>query len=127
MTELVRQRGAGDCGVAAVATLAGVSYETALGAVLPGRSTFHLRGTTTRQLAEGLRRLGYAAGTPLRRNLGVAPVVAIYKQRLPNTRNWHWVVYDRSKRKLYDPSRGYFRGSPADFDLVAWLRAESVA
>jgi hypothetical protein len=92
----VPQRGKNDCGVACVAILAGCSYDKALAAF--GPISLVKNGTTTRQVAAALRRLGLDAEDRLRpmpRDWG--PLFAgrtLVKVELypTSTRRWHWSV-----------------------------------
>lgn len=76
-----------NCGVIAVAVIAGVPVDVAAKHI--GKNG----ATTTKQLAEGLRKLGYQCPDRLQRI--PRPQLAIAKMVDPNRKSgWHWVVVD---------------------------------
>lgn len=118
---LIRQRRANDCGVAVVAMVCGVSYARALAAF-----SFHVQyrmralksGTTTRDVAEAIERLGWRCDRrcrPIRkRDLWQKNITgrAILAVRFPEQgrTEWHWIAYDaqgegdRRDSRYHDPS-----------------------
>lgn len=106
-----------DCGVACVAMLASVSYDTALGVFRfrPRQS----RRTTSRQIIDAMRALGFDAVEPhpqggwsvrdrlLPLNNREPPLNAIIKETpfgFNAGRRFHWCVYDRASGDIWDPA-----------------------
>lgn len=82
-----------NCGIIAVAVIAGVSLEVAQNAV--GKRG----GTSTKDLAKGLRSLGFDCPDKCQRS--PRPQLGIGHLKDPNRRSgWHWVVVDGDK--IYD-------------------------
>ena len=95
-----------NCGQIAVAVLAGVSLEESIKAVGKKGST------TTKQLAKGLRALGYQCPDRCKRvTLFTPPIsLAIGQLRCPKrSSGWHWVVLDGDK--IYDGIHGKPNGT----------------
>lgn len=113
---LIRQKRGNDCGVAAVAMTASVSYEKALAAFDPEvqrRMTTLRAGTVSSELREALRRLGCDCDGRLRalrkRDLMAVEGRAIVAVRYPGAKkseNWHWMAYcsNEGDPKILDPA-----------------------
>lgn len=104
-----------NCGVIAVAVIAGVSVSVA---------AFHIGkngATTTKQLAKGLRALGYQC--PDRCRKMPRPPLGIAQMRHPKRKSgWHWVVVDGDK--IYDGIDGNPDGTvnwPSDWKMTSFL------
>lgn len=100
----VKQRGGSDCGVGAVATLAGVSYEEAFDALYPdGR----MRVTSSGKLIAALEKFGRPAAakrmTAIDRTLVSLPNDALLKVKVSGSTSIHWVVWDKRRRTKLDP------------------------
>lgn len=78
-----------NCGAIAVAVIAGVSVEDAVKAI--GKNGL----TSTKQLAKGLKALGYECPDKLQRTS--RPLLGIARLRYPNESRSHWVVVDGDK------------------------------
>lgn len=78
-----------NCGVVAVAVLTETSVALAAEAI--GKDG----ATTTKQLAKGLRKLGW--NCPTRLKVMPRPPLAIAKLKDPKRSGWHWVVVDGDK------------------------------
>lgn len=109
----VRQRGRKDCGVAALAMLCNVTYEEAEAAIPNYKKG---RGTRTRQLIAGAKRLNYHTDQtrlrPLRLDhiggwTGIETNTLVKIPHPTQKGDWHWVVW--RKCKVYDPARGVFK------------------
>lgn len=129
-----------DCGIAALATLAGVGYERAAAALFFAgypRQAAGERGTTTRMLAEAATFLGLAArgarlrvlrprlredGYPLDNPTTRVPRRSLVKDPRENGQ-WHWVVRTAAGR-FWDPERGYLEPLPASFAPTSYLEFE---
>lgn len=115
----VKQKARNDCGVAALAMLCNVSYETAYRAI-PWRKKGILDGIDTKMIRTGAAKLGYTGlGTEkhqLKRITGCSwakkrswhtiPENSLVKIPAPHD-GWHWVVW--RKGKIHDPARGTFK------------------
>ncbi len=112
----IQQRTKKDCGVACVAMLAGVPYETA-------RAAFGFkRGivpTSAADCIRALRKLGVAVDRFL--PLGPDPVESLTVPALLKTnkrrKKWHWTVYDPSARHVIDP----YDQSASGHSVLAYL------
>jgi hypothetical protein len=94
-TWIPQQSGKKNCGVIAVAVLTGVPVTVA--AVHIGKNG----ATTTKQLAKGLRALGYQCPNRLVKFKLPLPPMAIAKMVSPSRKSgWHWVAI--SEGKIYD-------------------------
>lgn len=116
---MVKQRGNHDCGVACVAMVAGVSYETALSVLLVHAPLLQEKGTSTEAMVAGLVRLGVPARPRLRR-IHERGVVSAFPTVLKTVPNYllrdeddripsHWVVMDGIQGGaptplIYDPA-----------------------
>lgn len=101
----VKQRGGSDCGVGAVASLAGVAYEEAFDAVYPDGK---MRITSSGKLIVALERFGRPAAakrmTAIGRNtLASLPNDALLKVKVSGSTSIHWVVWDKRRKKKLDP------------------------
>lgn len=114
---LIRQRLYNDCGVAAIAMVAGVSYEKALAALPPDiRKRFDptrrfKTGLSTREVANALEVLGHKSDRRLRplrkQQLFDIRGRAILCVRFPGSKktdNWHWVAWCGDEMKMLDPA-----------------------
>ena len=100
-----------NCGPIAVAVIAGVTLEESIKAI--GKTG----STTTKQLAEGLRKLGY--NCPNRCRQMPKPPLAIAQVKSPTRKSgWHWVVIDGDK--IYDGINGKPDGT------VRWASGERI-
>jgi hypothetical protein len=94
-----------NCGIIAVAVVAGVSVEEAAKAIGKNGTT------TTKQIAKGLRAFGYECGDrckPFKKS--PFPKLAIAQMKSPDRRSgWHWVVIDNGL--IYDGLFGNKDGS----------------
>ena len=104
---LIKQKDATGCGIAAVAMVAGVSYEAAKDAVYPNRSarrrTF---ATDTVHLRDALRSLGIpVADRCIRVTKGTSqlPQTALLKTNRKPNGVFHWVVWDGKRKRILDP------------------------
>jgi hypothetical protein len=106
----IRQRVSTDCGIAAVAIIADVTYEEAKSAFgeFPGRGF----ATVAKDIRRALRRLGSRLGKRKRDLRGVTTLDlkfdAIVRVKHPSTRNpreKHWIVWDSAERCVLDPLR----------------------
>ena len=118
MTLYVKQRGKTDCGVACLAMLCGVKYEDANRAI-PWRREGCLHGTSTKQLVDGAKKLGFKTDGGRLKVVKAAPGKAtdyniwwkiadnsLVKIPQPGYNDWHWVVWRDGL--IYDPARGGF-------------------
>lgn len=107
--ETIKQEDENGCGVAAVAMLAGVTYEEARAVVYPsGRS----RLTKTKEFHDALiklgrrplseRRIGFGSKTP--DDLDAEALIYV-KMGKKGQGNGHWIVWDNAARELRDPSQ----------------------
>ena len=101
----IRQRTATDCGVAAVAMVADVSYEKAKMAFkrFPGRGF----ETEAKDLRSALKNLGLHLSKRPRPLRGAIKIRlksdAIALVRLPDDNENHWIVWDACVQQLLDP------------------------
>ena len=110
----VKQRHSKDCGIAALAMLCDVTYEEAERAI-PWKREGWLSGTTTKQLIDGAKKLGYRTEGDRMRPLSYdhiggwtgIPDNCLVKVPHPEGHGWHWVVW--RKVKVYDPAIGVFK------------------
>lgn len=99
----------GDCGLACVAMVAGVSYEEALGVFRgldrPNENGFYTR---YREIEEMLTRLGCVTRRRHFRSWKHFDQHAIVKVNLCKSGTWHWVVFDaaRASPTVHDPKPG---------------------
>lgn len=104
-----------NCGVIAVAVIAGVTLEEAAKAIGKNGST------TTKQLAKGLRALGYECPNRLQRI--PRPPLGIAKLFDPKRKSgWHWVVVDGDK--IFDGINGNPDGTvnwPSSWKMTSFL------
>src|ERR1017187_7901244 len=106
----VYQRTHQDCGVAAVAMVAGVSYKIARKAFKNGRPDEKKNvGTTTLDLYYALKHLRIKSRWKLTQFRTQTPYDleshAILKVSRSKKQNWHWVAYDAKQQKIVDPNR----------------------
>lgn len=105
----IKQQDEYDCGVAAVAMLAGVTYEEARTIVYPtGRS----RLTKTKDLHAALSRLGREPQSKRRIGFGSKTLtdldgdaLVFVKMGKNGKGNGHWIVWDNAARKARDPAK----------------------
>lgn len=124
----IAQRGKTDCGVAALAMLCDVPYESVDRAILWRRHGV-LFGTDTKMLREAAERLGYRGkGTEKNqlKRLGGKSWDAIPENSLvkiphpdPKIGQWHWVAW--RKGAIYDPALGVFKPKKYDRKPVAYM------
>lgn len=116
----VRQRRGYDCGVAAIATLARISYAKACRAVFPDGAPISDSGWATRyyQIVAALERLGFQAvpitarrKRPLRQVLTSDAI--LQTQRRPD--GWHWMVYNHKRRVVLDPDKDAAEATRSSF------------
>lgn len=101
----VKQRGGSDCGVGAVATLAGVSYEEAFDAVYPDGK---MKITSSGKLIAALEKLGRPAAAKRMSSIGTTtmaelPHDALLKVKVSGGSSIHWVVWDKKRKMKLDP------------------------
>jgi hypothetical protein len=122
VTTYVRQRCATDCGVAAVAMLAGVSYEAAMKALFPSvsprRKTFRTSYHCIRRGVATVGTEGVFFTTSCRRFrswddlAGKRGILRIVWTGETRRRAGHWIVFDGTEVKgmplLYDPAGTVF-------------------
>lgn len=101
----VTQRKGSDCGVGAVATLAGVSYEEAFEVVYPDGV---VKVTSSGKLIAALEKLGRPASAKRmssigRTTLASLPSDALLKVRVSGSSSIHWVVWDKKRKLKLDP------------------------
>ena len=97
------------CGVAAVATLAGVTYEEARAIIYPqGRS----RLTKTRDLHAALSKLGREPQSHRRIGIGAKTLTDLEGDALVFVKmgkngkgNGHWIVWDHAAQMVRDPDK----------------------
>ncbi|MHB8255245.1 MAG: cysteine peptidase family C39 domain-containing protein [Acidiferrobacter sp.] len=98
---------AADCGIACVATMARVPYDTALLAFreLPGRRRSRSFYTRHGELESMLEFLGVSTYRLRFRSWREIPTHAIVKVNVRANGSWHWVVYDAGRRcrVVHDP------------------------
>ncbi len=99
---LVKQKRETDCGVAALAMLAGVTYEDAMGALFDKRPKRSFR-TKPDQMRAAALKFGVV--------LSKRRIRCVYPDRLARDAliwskwggDWHWVVWDSTGKQLLDP------------------------
>lgn len=125
----VEQKRGTDCGVACVAMIAGITYETAEEAM---GLAVHSR-TEVRDLRKALEKFGY--------NLGYRSIPAtseklrclhfdcILKTKPgPKSRNWHWMVWDSRTQSILDPlpeGKAYKRPESRVYAYIQVMRMPS--
>ena len=95
-----------NCGPIAVAVIAGVTLDEAIAAIGKNGST------TTKQLARGLRNLGYRCPDRCKRITLMTPPISLAIGQLHDPKRksgWHWVVIDGDK--IYDGVNGKSNGT----------------
>jgi len=101
----IAQRNRTDCGIACVAMLARVSYEDAKAAF---RSSEYGKPINAKACIRALRRLGVKILSDRFKPLGPDNVETLKHNALLKAnmrrKNWHWVVFDASKKVIIDPA-----------------------
>lgn len=101
----VKQRKGSDCGVGAVATLAGASYEKAFEVLYPDGV---VKITSSGKLIAALGKLGRPASGKRMSSIGRTTLAsltsdALLKVRVSGSTSIHWVVWDKRRKLKLDP------------------------
>jgi hypothetical protein len=125
----IKQRTTTDCGIAAVAIVAGVSYEEAKAAFgpFPGRGFL----TEAKDLRRALKALGVPLSKRLRRLRGATQIrlkcdaIALVgvAGKNGNEEN-HWIVWDALEQRLLDPER---RRAKETYAFFGYLKVKGSA
>ena len=103
---LIKQKDESGCGIAAVAMLAGVSYEVAKDLIFPDRTTRKRSFVTdTGVLRDALRGLGVPVADGCIRVKDKAQLKqdALLKVNRQKSGGFHWCVWDSKRRRILDP------------------------
>jgi hypothetical protein len=128
----IRQRTATDCGIAAVAIVADVTYEAAKAAFGP----FPGRGfqTEAKDLRRALKQLGFRLSKKPRRLRGATQIElefdAIALVSVPGKHGDeenHWIVWDAFEQRLLDPSRRHAKATYPFYEYFKVKRRKSPA
>lgn len=92
----IEQKDRMTCGQCCIAMIAGISVKKACEII------GHSHGTKTKELAKALRKLGFKCKNSLK--IEEPEFLAIVKQSIPGTSNWHWVVFYNGN--YYDAAKG---------------------
>ena len=108
---LVKQKNNKSCGQSCVAMIAGLTWEQSC------KILGHNKPTTTKMLIRALHKLGFNTARKLK--VGVPTDLAIVKEKIYYSSNWHWVVFYNGT--IYDPSKGIDPKLPAGHRYTSYL------
>ena len=104
---LIKQKDDSGCGLAALATVGGISYEAAKDLIFPDRTQRKRSFVTgTGVLRDALRSLEIPVADGCIRVKGTSQLKqdALLKvNRQPGSRAFHWTVWDNQRRRILDP------------------------